>query len=458
MSAEELNRLRLREAALQIRIADLEEQLRALEPCRGGPGAAFVRRARSAPTAAQARLRRLARDPGRVRREPGRTDAQGTRMRVLIADWGLPAYDRDAGGLRMTWILRLLRLLGCSVTLFAAEGIRREPYASELEALGVEVVAGRRPFRDFAQARKGTYELVMLSRPYVAGPLLAPTSDAFPHAVIVYDTVDLHFLRMARRRELLGLAADAGLEQEEIAEIECIRRSHVTATVSEAEARQVRKRVPNASTVVLPTVHEPDIVARPPFEQRADLLFIGNFVHDPNTDAVLHFANEILPLVTREIDARLWVLGQGPSPEVRALQSPSVIVTGFVPDVDQYFRRARVFVAPLRYGAGVKGKNGQAMAFGLPLVTTSIGAEGMDMVDGRHALIRDEPRDFAQAVIDLYREQPLWEHLSHESQELIRNKWAPEAMRSRLERLISGGELVAPRVVEGAAMTLRYGR
>jgi glycosyltransferase involved in cell wall biosynthesis len=288
------------------------------------------------------------------------------------------------------------------------------------------------------------YDLVIVSRPYVAAPLLADAVSAFPDAVLIYDSVDLHFLRAARRRDLLGLAPDADSEQAELTEIQCVRESHVTATVSEVEAAIVRARVPGAKTVVLPTVHEPDTVPGLPFERRSDLLFIGNFIHDPNVDAVLHFTHEILPLIARELDARLWLLGQDPPPEVRALQSPSVVVTGFVPRVDDYFRQARVSVAPLRYGAGMKGKNGQAMAFGLPLVTTSVGAEGMDIVDERHALVSDGPEDFAQAVIRLYRDQALWERLSHKSQELARREWSPDAMRRRLERLLAGVGADAP--------------
>lgn len=450
MTAGESDRLRTREAVLQAHVAELEEQLRRVQRPRRWAPAALVERGRSARATAPGRLQRLVRPTRRIRLPPGPPEAQEARLRVLVADWAVPAYDRDAGGLRMTWILRLLRSLGCAVTVFALEGRRREPYASELEELGVEVHAESRPFAEFARVRRGVYDLVILSRPYVAGPVLAGATSAFPNAVFMYDSVDLHFLRMARRRELLGLALDANAEQEELMEITCIRESDVTATVSEDEAAVVRARVPSAKTVVLPTVHESDTVPGLPFERRSDLVFIGNFIHDPNVDAVLHFASDILPLVARELDTRLWLLGQDPPPEVRALQSPSLVVTGFVPRVDDYFRRARVFVAPLRYGAGMKGKNGQAMAFGLPLVTTSIGAEGMHLVDGQHALVRDEPEDFAQAVISLYRERTLWEHLSHESQELARKEWSPDAMHRRLERLVADVQAGAPTVAKKA--------
>jgi glycosyltransferase involved in cell wall biosynthesis len=111
-------------------------------------------------------------------------------------------------------------------------------------------------------------------------------------------------------------------------------------------------------------------------------------------------------------------------------------VTGYVPDAAAYFDRCRVFVAPLRYGAGMKGKIGQALALGLPLVTTSVGAEGMDLRDGHDALIRDDPAAFAAAVADLYDDQDLWETLAHNGRELVAKRWGPEAMRSRLALLL----------------------
>jgi glycosyltransferase involved in cell wall biosynthesis len=112
------------------------------------------------------------------------------------------------------------------------------------------------------------------------------------------------------------------------------------------------------------------------------------------------------------------------------------VVTGHVPDVEAQLRQARVFVAPLRYGAGMKGKNGHAMAHGLPVVTSTVGAEGMGLEDGRHTLIRDDPEAFAAAVVELYTQPPLWERISANALELVRTRWTPEAMEQRLFDLL----------------------
>ncbi|TMD00070.1 MAG: glycosyltransferase family 4 protein [Chloroflexi bacterium] len=165
-------------------------------------------------------------------------------------------------------------------------------------------------------------------------------------------------------------------------------------------------------------------------------VFLGSYDHSPNIDTALHLAGEVMPRVRRDLDAHLWLAGSNPPPAVTALQGEHVTVTGYVPDVETLLRRARVFVAPLRYGAGMKGKIGHAMSQGLPVVTTTIGAEGMGLVDGTHALVRDDPEGFAAAVVALHTEQPLWERVSTSARELVRGCWTPEAMEQRLFDLL----------------------
>lgn len=359
------------------------------------------------------------------------------RPRLLVADTWVPAHDRDSGSLRMTSILRLLRSLGCTVTLFTTDRERREPYSTELQRLGVEVHYGPETFAELAEARTGFYDVVLLSRPYVALPLLDDVGRWFPLATIVYDMIDAHFLREGRKAELLGSARALDASALKRDELACVRRSDITIAVTEDEAELVRSEVPDAVVRVLPNVHELDEGPSPPFDERAGLLFIGGFRHDPNVDAVRHLVNDVMPLVRAELgDVPLTIAGSHPPPEVAALRSPSVAVTGYVPDVSGLFRQSRVFVAPLRYGAGMKGKVGHAMAFGLPLVTTRIGAEGMGLADGKHALIRDGADAFADAVVRLYRDRELWGRLAAESRDRVAAEWSPEAMERRLLALL----------------------
>lgn len=336
----------------------------------------------------------------------------------------------------MVWILRLLRSLGCHVTLFTMhERVRRDPDATYLERLGVEVELSAPTFTALAAERAGQYDLVILSSPDAAAALIETARRAFPAASILYDSVDLHFLRVGRKAEVVGGPSER--DGWYAKETECIRRSDLTITVTEKEAEIVRSLEPAARTFVLPVIYEPERLPRLPYEATSDLLFIGGFVHDPNIDAVLWFAREVFPLVRNEIDTRLWVIGQHPTEEIRALGSSSIIVAGHIPNVEIRLRQARVFVSPLRYGAGMKGKNAHAMAHGVPLVTTTIGAEGMDLVDGEHVLIRDGAEAFAAGVVELYNDATLWSRLARSSHDVARVRWSPDAVRPRLEALLA---------------------
>jgi glycosyltransferase involved in cell wall biosynthesis len=200
--------------------------------------------------------------------------------------------------------------------------------------------------------------------------------------------------------------------------------------------------------VVLPNVHSVRSSEIPGVADRAGLLFIGGYKHLPNIDAVHWFASEMLPLIRRKEPARFIALGAHPPPEVEALASESIVVPGYMNDVSGHFDQARVFVAPLRYGAGMKGKIGMAMAMGLPVVTTSIGAEGMGLVDGVHVLVADDVPAFAEAVLRLYRDDALWESLSFEARQLASREWSPHAMKERLTELMSrtrAGQSMVPR-------------
>jgi O-antigen biosynthesis protein len=121
---------------------------------------------------------------------------------------------------------------------------------------------------------------------------------------------------------------------------------------------------------------------------------------------------------------------------VQALASPDVVAVGYVPDLTPYLEGCRVFVAPLRYGAGIKGKIAQSMGFGLPVVTTSIGTEGMGLIDGKHVLIADSPAAFARAVVRLYRDDPLWEEMSRNALSHIQSNFSKDVIQTKLTRIL----------------------
>jgi glycosyltransferase involved in cell wall biosynthesis len=165
------------------------------------------------------------------------------------------------------------------------------------------------------------------------------------------------------------------------------------------------------------------------------LLFIGSYKHEPNVDAVLWFCRDIFPLIRREHpDITLTLLGSDPPPEVRHLQSKDVNVTGYVADVTEYFLQSKVFVCPLLFGAGVKGKVGQSLSFGLPVVSTSVGVEGMNVEAGCEALVADTAEEFARAVLQAYTDETLWNNLSAQGYKMV-EEYSGERLRGLIDTL-----------------------
>jgi glycosyltransferase involved in cell wall biosynthesis len=332
--------------------------------------------------------------------------------------------------------------MGCEVTFFPWDQAEDQPYSDWLRRVGVEVQSSGMHLGTMTEGRAGLYDLVILSRPEVSADLRDAVRFHFPQAVLTYDAVDLHFLRLEREMALTprpreGSGVENDLRRERRRELDEMRAADVVSAVTEDEAQVIRSLVPEREVVVLPNVHavRPDAVPGP--DGRTGLLFIGAYRHIPNVDAVRWFHSEILPLVREHEPAGLVALGASPSLEVEALASDTITVPGYVKDVSGYFDRARVFVAPLRWGAGMKGKVGMAMAMGLPVVTTSIGAEGMGLVHGTNALVADDAQAFAEAVVRLYRDNGLWTSISEEARRFAGQEWSPEAMKERLMVLVN---------------------
>jgi glycosyltransferase involved in cell wall biosynthesis len=167
------------------------------------------------------------------------------------------------------------------------------------------------------------------------------------------------------------------------------------------------------------------------------MLFVGSFQHAPNVDAVRHLVESLWPHIRRvEPDATLTVAGAHMTAEVESLGRPGIEIVGWVPDLEPLYQQSRVFVAPLRYGAGMKGKVAESMIHGLPVVTTSVGAEGMSARPGHDLLVADDPNDFAAAVTRLMSDDALWHQLARNGAALIQSKFGPGAARVRLQEML----------------------
>jgi glycosyltransferase involved in cell wall biosynthesis len=283
--------------------------------------------------------------------------------------------------------------------------------------------------------------LVILSRPNVADRWLATVRAHAPDALVVYDTVDLHWLREARRQALLtGSSEELAFTREihKTRELErgLIEDADVTIVVSEVERLRVESHVPGASVRVIPNLN-PVRHDVPGLERRAGLVFVGGFEHTPNVDATLVLVRDVMPRVWEALpDVKVTIVGPDPPAEVTELASPRVEVAGWVPRLDPILDRARAMVAPLTYGAGLKGKVTQALAAGLPVVTTPIGAEGLDAQDGSELLIGADADELASRTVRILSDDQLWEQLSQAGRVLAEETCSQRIVSERLGELL----------------------
>ena len=222
--------------------------------------------------------------------------------------------------------------------------------------------------------------------------------------------------------------------KEEIAN--CARFDALIAT-TERDAVIFRRDVPSQRVVVIQNGVDPSFFSSPavPREPGA-LVFTGMMSFYPNTHGIVWFIDHVFPLVLEQVSgARLYVVGKDPGREIHARASERVTVTGFVDDVRPYMARGEVFIIPLHIGGGIRGKALEAMAMRLPIVTTTIGCEGIHLKDGYSALFADEPRDFAAAVVSLLRDGALRDRITANASATVRELYDWDAKGEALDAL-----------------------
>jgi GT2 family glycosyltransferase/glycosyltransferase involved in cell wall biosynthesis len=367
---------------------------------------------------------------------------------ILVIDSYVPLYDRESGCVRLLNILKLLLNLGYSVIFFPDNGYPEQPYTSVLQQLGIEVIYGT-PQRYNLEEKLIKYlpliDGVWLCRPELCDKYM-DLIRLKTKAPIIYDTIDLHFLRLKRQKDYLDPSyqnTSWSWETYQKLELNYANQAEATVVVTEDE-KQVLSSLGVKNVWVIPNIHEEiSLSEKVAFDQRSGLVFIGSYNHPPNIDAVKWLCLEIMPLVwASRPDITVNLLGSNLKDEVKELASDKVVVTGYVPEVEPYFQKSRVFVAPLRFGAGMKGKIGQSLSLGLPTITTRIGAEGMGLIDHQDVLIADTAEEFAQAVIELYDNRELWQKLADNSLETIK-RYQPATVQTNLQALLSNLGIIA---------------
>lgn len=372
---------------------------------------------------------------------------RNAKRRVLFVDACMLTPDQDSGSMRTLAMLELMVDAGCKVTFVADNLEHRQPYVAQLQQRGIEVEFSpyTRSVTDLLRARGREFDLVVLARHYVANRHVDDVRKFAPGAFLAFDTVDLHFLRAERLAELersAGARVAARSRREE--ELSLIRRVDATIVVSPVERDVLREAVPGAQVMLLSNIHDPMSGGRP-FAERQGLVFIGGFQHPPNTDGVLWYAREVMPLLRERLPGVVtYIVGSKVPSTVRALARDDFVVTGYVADVSPFFTGCRASIAPLRYGAGVKGKVNLAMSYGLPVVATPTAVEGMHLVPDEDVLVAEDPAAFADAVMRLYGDETLWNRLSANGVTNIQRHFSRDVARAALDALFTSVDARKP--------------
>ena len=362
------------------------------------------------------------------------------RKRVLVLDHCTPTPDKDAGSVTVFNIMLLLREMGYQVTFIAEDNFLFMPeYTRPLQKAGIEVLYA--PFvtsvEQHLEEMGARYDLVFMFRPLVFERNIESVVRFCPNAKRLYHTVDLHFLRMKREADLNGDPMSQrpvqDMRQRELAAIEACDLSIVHST---AELELLRPMIGDEKLRVFALSIDVSASAAH-LDDRDGIVFVGSYSHPPNIDAVKYFIQSVMPLLRKnKPDAKFYAVGANPPKELLALASDDIIFTGFVRDLNAFFDRMRISVAPLRYGAGIKGKIGSAMAAGLPVVATPIAVEGMSLHGGENILVAEDERSLSDAICRLYDSDDLWHRISQNGIEFAEQTWGATAAWSVLNQIL----------------------
>lgn len=354
---------------------------------------------------------------------------RGNNMKILVVDMRVPQPELNAGDWIIDAYIRVVADMGHSVTYWPDDLVTKEPYITRLRSAGISVVA-EKSFEQWL-ARNYGFDVVMLCRP-MARDYLAPVRR-HTKARVLYFAHDLHFVREQREADF-GLRKTDDLYWRKLDELYCMLHSDATIVLSRAEYGIVKDMFPHLDCRWWPWIQP----VNEPVRYRmgsADLTFLGGFGHPPNRDAAQWLVDDIVPLILQELpNAYLNIVGSG-SEQLEGLESEYVSILGHVADLGPVFRQSSVFVCPLRWGAGFKGKIALAMSYGLPVVTTSIGAEGMQIQ--KVALIAgNDAEAFADRVVDVCKNKWLWKNLSTNSRTMVEQRWSPEMATKAVRQTI----------------------
>lgn len=360
---------------------------------------------------------------------------------LLFIDHSTPKPDRDAGSIATFHLLKIYKELGYDVTFMPTDLKYMNGYTDVLLKFGIKclcethVSSVRKHLKDNGK----DYRFVFVCRAPLAAQYIKDIRRFAPQAVTILNVSDLHYLRETRAAHVRGSTIGSWRAKRlKAIELRAIRDCDVTIVVSSVELDLLRTALPHADVRLIPLLFVEASPDCPSFESRSDVLFIGGFYHAPNADAVTYFCKDIWPCVRETVPGIMFHVVGDISPALARTftNNPGVIVHGYVRNISDIFRSVRLSIAPLRFGAGIKGKVATSLAYGVPVVCSAVAIEGMKEEIGRCVAIADDPADFACAVTKIYNDPSLWKRLSYGGRVEVLKTYSHERVRGEIDKFM----------------------
>lgn len=364
-----------------------------------------------------------------------------SKAKVLLVDASTPTPDQDSGSLDTFLTLKILCEMGYDVTFIPCDLARKEKYTNDIEYIGVRCFSNKNiaSIKELIIAAGPHLDFVMLYRFNTARKYIDLFRRYAPQAKVIFNTVDLHFLREFRTAELQksGQLHSNAMNTRKL-ELDIMRRADAAIVLSPVEYEIIREIDTSINLFLMPFFREiPGKTAS--FSQRQNIVFIGGFNHWPNQDAIGYFVEEIWPRVRERLtDIELLIIGSNPTEEIKRMGNADdrIQVIGYVKDLSEYFNSCKLTVAPLRVGSGIKGKVATSSGYGVPCVASSVAAEGMGFTENEDILIADDPYRYTEHIIHLYTDEKLWNVLSENALQVMYRQYSPAAGKVRLEGIL----------------------
>lgn len=363
------------------------------------------------------------------------------KKKILVLDEHTPRVNGDSGSLRLFHLMKSLQNENCDVHFLPADLAFDPDHTMVLQHQGIACYY--RPWTkslfDWLKQNARQFDFVIVCRVSLMSAIYDSLRSAAPKARLIFDTVDLHHIRESQEAELSK--SDTSRKQAQATkakEYALMELCDETWVVSGTEYLALQNAFPGKTIRLVSNIHELRHDT-PRFKHRKNILFVANFRHPPNADGLQWFLETTWPLVHAKNPELVLNIAGGSAPEylIKMSEAMNVVFHGHVGDVEKMIDGARINIAPLRYGAGAKGKISQALASGLPTIATTVAADGMHLTNNESVLLADDAQAFTNGILALYEDESLWNHLSTKGYKIAKEFFSEQAVANEIKAMLT---------------------